>query len=234
MFCKHCGVKIDDNAKFCPSCGAQVEGNTAPSKTVNGNNANHTSIESRPKKRGCGRYIAIIIVLIFVGSFIYSLNMAFSQSETELTSEEWLEFDDKTWADYTQIYTNHNNFMTALTYFSEGRTSAVDFYSYCQNVEQVFQQSSLAFDYGKTKEQQDYLSPFKSACLADQRAAQSLLKYLDSYQTSDLASTQSEIETATQALTTIASNRGVMLAKTDLTDEEIRQRIEDSMVALEQ
>lgn len=234
MFCKNCGAQITDDAKFCPSCGTKVELSSTPSKQINEGNADQKAIGSTKKKRGCGCYIAIFIVLIFAGSLIYSLGMAFSQGSSELTSKQWLEFDDRTWDDYVQLYNNHNTFMSALTYYSEGRIDAVSFYSTCQEAEQVFQQCSTTYDYGINKDQQDYLSPFEAASLADQRAAQSLLKYLDSYQTSDLASAQSEIETATQALTTIASNRGALLAKTDLTDEEIHQRIEDSMAALEQ
>ena len=30
MYCKKCGAQIADDAKFCPSCGASVNGTTRP------------------------------------------------------------------------------------------------------------------------------------------------------------------------------------------------------------
>ena len=34
MFCKYCGNKVDDNARFCASCGARTEDMTIPAEPV--------------------------------------------------------------------------------------------------------------------------------------------------------------------------------------------------------
>ena len=65
--------------------------------------------------------------------------------------------------------------------------------------------------------------------LSDQMAAESLMKYLDSRKTSDLSNAQENIQNAVTAATTIASNRGALLAKAGLSQEEIQVKIEEDM-----
>ena len=75
MFCKNCGKKIDEDAKFCPSCGTQISSISSPEITT-------TNQTPAKKKRGCGFYVAIFIVLILAGSFIYSIGMVLQSTGT--------------------------------------------------------------------------------------------------------------------------------------------------------
>ena len=102
-----------------------------------------------------------------------------------------------------------------------------------KNLKILFVDLSMSYDYGTNSEQKDYLSVFESVALSDQMAADSMLKYLNSGKMSDLNNVSSNIQEAKTAITTIASNRGILLNKTDLTQEEIKTRVNDSMAALE-
>ena len=48
MYCKHCGTQIDDEAKYCPSCGAPIEGET-PQEEFFGDSNGYTPKEE-PRK----------------------------------------------------------------------------------------------------------------------------------------------------------------------------------------
>lgn len=232
MFCKKCGKDIKDS-QFCPFCGTEAY------KT--GNNANNMNVTSRQdvinsqikKKKS---KVGLFICLVIVGALCFGISQIIQNPEkyqNTISSEEWLEFDDKTWEQFSQLYTNHNNLMYAMTAFSDGNMDAASFYSYCKDFENICANNSLIFDYGVNQDQKDYLSVFKSATLSDQMAAQSLMKYLDTYQTSDLSEAQEHIQNAKDAITTIASNRGTLLAKTDLSEEEIQKRLNESLTMLE-
>lgn len=233
MFCKKCGKDIKDS-QFCPFCGAE-----AYKADNNVNNMNVMSrqdvINSKPKKKKSK--IGLFICLVIVGALCFGISQIIQNPEkyqnNNISSEEWLDFDNKTWEQFSQLYTNHNNFMSAMTAFSEGSMDAASFYSYCKDFESICANNSLIFDYGVNQDQKDYLSVFKSATLSDQMAAQSLMKYLDTYQTSDLSEAQEHIQDAKEAITTIASNRGTLLAKTDLSEEEIQKRLNESLTILE-
>lgn len=216
MFCKKCGKDIKDS-QFCPFCGTEAY------KTNN-------NVKKKKSK------VVLFICLVIIGALCFGISQIIQNPEkyqNNISSEEWLEFDDKTWNQFSQLYTNHNNFMSAMTAFSEGSMDAASFYSYCKDFESICANNSLIFDYGVNQDQKDYLSVFKSATLSDQMAAQSLMKYLDTYQTSDLSEVQEHIQDAKDAITTIASNRGTLLAKTDLSEEEIQKRLNESLTMLE-
>lgn len=84
MFCKNCGAKIDDNAKFCPACGTQVEEIATSSKSVNKSHKADTQHPAK-KKKGCSAILAIVL-LVFVGALIYSISMAFQGNATGYTA----------------------------------------------------------------------------------------------------------------------------------------------------
>lgn len=92
---------------------------------------------------------------------------------------------------------------------------------------------SLAFDYGTADYQKEYLSAFTSLALSDQLAVEALMDYLDSGNISDLSAASDHISSAVDTITVIATNRGTLLGMTDLTDDEIAQRIEESTSELQ-
>ena len=75
MFCKNCGAKLDDNAKFCPSCGIQILQNATSSKPAK-DYQKAAAQRTAKKKKGCSPIVAIIL-LVFVGALIYSISMVF-------------------------------------------------------------------------------------------------------------------------------------------------------------
>ncbi len=146
--------------------------------------------------------------------------------EATASPEKLLAFDERTWTDFKKLYTAHNNLMDAMQKYVDGSVTALSFYDYCKEAEKFFADASLSFSYGETEYQKTYLSAFQSMALSDQMTAKSLLKYLDSFKPSDLSSAQDNINQATDAAVTIASNRGKLLVMAGLSDEEIRAKIE--------
>lgn len=155
------------------------------------------------------------------------------QDNTSVTPEQWLEFDEKTWDDFVTLYNNHNAFMSTMTAFSNGQIDAVTMYSKCQEAESVFGQCSAALNYGESEEEKDYVGVLQSMALSDQLAAKNLKKYLDSGKTGDLADAQGNINAAKEAVETFASNRGKLLVKAGLTDDEIAEKVEADIAALD-
>ena len=62
-YCKNCGTKLDDGAKFCPKCGNPIEGVIQVQQSVD------SSSEQEPHKRmGClKKGLIIFLVLGFIG-----------------------------------------------------------------------------------------------------------------------------------------------------------------------
>ena len=50
MFCKNCGVKLEENAKFCQNCGNAISSNSENSGNVNSNNNNVQPIDELGNK----------------------------------------------------------------------------------------------------------------------------------------------------------------------------------------
>ena len=239
MYCPKCGNNTGTD-RFCSKCGYHMW-EPPVQQQVLGN------FQKPPQNKNKGKYLPFLIlaVILFWGGVaaffsekITADNDASNdqvQSETtDQTSEsDLLAFDERTWSDFVKLYTAHNNLMNALLAFSNGNLSMVDFYQYCEEARDYFASMSLTFNYGTSEDENDYLSAFEYLALSDQRAAESLMKYLDSQKTSDLSSAEESIEEAASAITTIASNRGTLLVKAGLSQEEIQERLEQDMADLE-
>ena len=63
MYCKNCGVQLNDSAVFCSSCGAKVIKDTTQTNKENG------SIQNKPDKAKSviGGIIAVIVLAIIIG-----------------------------------------------------------------------------------------------------------------------------------------------------------------------
>lgn len=238
MFCKKCGAQVSDDANFCDKCGASLsDAQITPTTTPQATTA--------PKKKRHGCLFSVIIVIIFLLLIGVGISVGINQlsqegqtdqdknSAVEMTPERWLEFDSKTWEDFSTLYQSHNTFMTLMSNYSDNAIDAGTFYSECEKCAKWFGENSLTYDYGETQEEKDYLSAFESVALSDQMAAKSMMKYLDSKKASDLSDVEKNIDAAVQGITTIASNRGVLLVKAGLTDEEIQAKVESDMQELE-
>lgn len=251
MYCPNCGEEIGTKAKFCSHCGEAIndisetpdELPKIESDTPYGKKAT----TSTKKPMGILRKIAIAL---FSFTLIVTIIGSLSDSNTdkadkavsegvlaEVSAEDLkaqgLEFDKRAWADYLKLYEAHNYFMGSIDAYSNGRATKLDFYDYCKKVEKNFGQASISFSYGKTEDEKTYLSTFPTFALADQSAAKSLLKYLDSDATKDLSKAKESIDRAKEAATIIASNRVVLLKKIGLSEEELKEKINQAAADVE-
>lgn len=252
MYCPNCGTNVGD-ANFCPNCGQKikVEKPQEPKKAVDVKPQNIISrdelkkqVSEKPKKKhGCLMWFIVFVVFVALvsigvsnfeepGDLSARSNVTQQDNEPEVTSEQLLEFDDRTWADFVNMWDNHFALMSWIDAYSAGNASAVELYQACETAEEYFRNASMSFDYGKTQDEKDYLSAFKSFALSDQMAAQDLMDYLDTFETGKMSSAQENIQAAVDAVTTISENRGKLLSMTDLTDDEIMERINESTATL--
>ena len=199
-------------------------------------------MQPKRKARGCGCIFSLLIVMA-ISVFVLILAMMPSgnpspkdnaSSSSTNTPEDWLAFDARSWEDFVLFYNNHNSFMNSMTAYADGYIDKTSMYLKCEEADSVFGGCSISVEYGENQEEKDYLSVLRSIALSDQAAARSLKKYLNSGKTSDLADAQTNIEAAKNAVTLFASNRGALLVKAGLSDEEIKQKVESDMTALNQ
>jgi len=62
-YCKNCGSKLEDGAKFCPKCGNPIEGDAQEQQS-----GDNSSEQEQPKKTGCfQKGLIAILVLGFIG-----------------------------------------------------------------------------------------------------------------------------------------------------------------------
>lgn len=246
--CPRCGIV--HNCNFCPNCGLQ-----APQPIVYGYGNQPLMNSPVPKKKMHGCLVATITFFVVVFAFVIMINILNSiipimnktvdninnvavtptstSSETEL-KETLLEFDSESWEQFKSLYISHNNLMKAVSLYSENSITSLEFYNYCKDFKEYFQNMSSNFNWGKTEDEKTYLTTFETFALADQQATEYLIKYIDSSKTSDLSKAQEAIQRAKDAATMIASNRGILLVKAGLTDEEILDKIESDMAELEE
>lgn len=207
--------------------------------------ASYQSTYVKKKKHTTLKVLAVVFAFVIVGAAISAISTPSNNDEgdiaagatpnsgvAEVSSDELLAFDDQTWPEFIELYNAHNTLVGNIQAVADGNASVLDLYQWCEDAQNYFANKSLAFGYGTTDYQKEYLSAFTSLALADQQAVESLMDYLNSGEIGDLSNASDHISYATDAITTIAANRGTLLGMTDLTDDEISQRIEESTANL--
>lgn len=66
MYCRHCGQKLSDNAAFCSSCGASVNGEAPKSQKEKPRPRNHRNINKKA-------VIRILLIALFVAALVVVL-----------------------------------------------------------------------------------------------------------------------------------------------------------------
>lgn len=196
------------------------------------------------KKRGCCGCLVVFFIIGVIGAIIAGVSQNFSLISTKSDSsassetssaEELLKFDAQAWDAFITLCNSHNALMSAMDSYADGKVTAVDFYNFCKDAEEIFRDASVKLNpYKATEDQKTYLNPLRSMATDDQLAVKALMKYLDSKATSDLAEAQDHIARVLEAVNVFASNRGKFLVKAGLSEEEIQQKLEEDFAKLEQ
>lgn len=83
-FCKHCGNKLEDGAKFCPKCGNPIEGDAQEQQS-----GDNSSGHEQPKKMGClQKGLIAILVLGFIGFLSEKCNGSDTKETEEVTASQ--------------------------------------------------------------------------------------------------------------------------------------------------
>lgn len=208
--------------------------------------ASYQSTYVKKKKHTALKVSVVVFAFVIVGAAISAISTPSNNDEgdmvasttpnsgvVEVSSDELLAFDDQTWPKFIELYNAHNTLVENIQAVADGNASVLDLYQWCEDAKNYFANMSLAFDYGTADYQKEYLSAFTSLALSDQLAVEALMDYLDSGNISDLSAASDHISSAVDTITVIATNRGTLLGMTDLTDDEIAQRIEESTSELQ-
>lgn len=239
--CPECGKEISDQATACPNCGCPVKQSTTPISTP------QTSPKFKKKKNGCFVFI-IIVFLLFLG-----LGVAVSQgikdmeenpekyekkdnkngSDTSIESSISPEsikqnaqiVDEQLWSYVLPIINSHNQLMKIMgdtdSYTDlDIYNAAKDFKKMCQEVwDNPPEVSGNGAD--------EYLKSCMDYIIIEQTMAKSLMKYVDNSKTSNLSKAEENIQSCSQAIIILASNRGTFLAQNGFSDEEIAEVVGD-------
>ncbi|MDR0853789.1 MAG: SHOCT domain-containing protein [Clostridiales Family XIII bacterium] len=150
-----------------------------------------------------------------------------------IAPEAWLEFDARAWEDYKVLYQMHNSLMDYVGAYGNAQISTLEFYNKCKEFYNAFGTASLSYGYGSNDVEKDYLDLYAHVATSDQLAAKNILKYLDSNDISDFSKANACVEKAKEGMIMIASNRGLLLQKAGLTEEEITAKVDAEYAELD-
>lgn len=89
MYCKNCGTKLDDDAKFCPKCGTKVNENVSINNTPVYNNTPaylNTQNPSRINGFSIAGFVLSFFWFLAILGLIFSI-LGYRQAKTENTSK---------------------------------------------------------------------------------------------------------------------------------------------------
>lgn len=94
MYCRNCGAKIENNARFCTSCGAKRQQGVPPSElyvapekiSSQGDPVTFTAIETSQRKKRPVIAIVVSILVILLGLQTMSLSMVGKTTSAAVTS----------------------------------------------------------------------------------------------------------------------------------------------------
>ncbi|GMK48710.1 hypothetical protein PghCCS26_58400 [Paenibacillus glycanilyticus] len=242
--CQTCGHKNVDSHNYCESCAAQLgETVLVPAKTPNWltpQAQEETLARLKKKKKKKGQYIAIFILIAFViligiiganntpsgETDTSSKSTDKTKTEAQTTAEKKNEIrkqDRIVWEYFNQIVDAHNKLMDALTAYSDGKMTKLNFYNYAKEIEKYQGNMSVSPPGNTHAIAKEYTRSVADMALFSQTAAQKLKKYLDSGKTSDLSAAQSAIQQVTGSINVIANNRVKVLSNAGFTQSEIKK-----------
>lgn len=234
--CSECGKKVSDKATTCPNCGCPVndkENNV--SEESNSNNA------QKPKRKsGCLKLILIFFVICIGISIVIAIRApkksaiseSISASETSTQPEEITEdtkqaaklADKQIWEYILPIINANNQLMQII---GNESSSNLDIYNTAKNFKEICIQTWSNPPDVSGNGTKEYLDSCKNYIIIEQTMVDSLLTYIDSGKTSDLSKVQKNIQSCTEAISILASNRGVFLVLNGFTDEEIKEIVDN-------
>lgn len=124
MFCRNCGAKLREGARFCVSCGASSD-NRAPEYNQNQNqhvtNTSYNNVRKadRPKKKIGGKIIAVLVslLLIFYG-IVTILNSLIGVRTTALVTN----IEQSRNVDSEDGYRDPNKYTIYYSYSAKGKS----------------------------------------------------------------------------------------------------------------
>lgn len=236
MKCSKCGQDYAGN--FCPNCGMPAPGNA------------ETPLQPKKKKKFHWWYVLIIILVLgAIGSMgddegsetqpqqeQQTLNESLEDStndaaQTPAPSKETAESND------LMIYTTLEMaerylgiFQDALNGLGDGSATILDVYNTCEDVKQYMIQFDNHLDEVVDESADAYKDAVSGYTVLLWGAADSLMKYIDDNEISDLSDAQDSIEALTPQVYLAVSERMAYLSNAGFTDEEIQAILEESAI----
>lgn len=128
--------------------------------------------------------------------------------------------DEQLWEYVLPIINAHNQLMKIM---GNGSSTSLNIYNAAKDFETMCQQTWSAPPEVSGDGTEEYLNSCRDYIIIEQAMAESLLKYIDSSKTSDLSKVQENIQSCSQALITLASNRGTFLSLYGFSTKEIQE-----------
>lgn len=229
--CPECGKDISDTAPSCPHCGFQLN---IKKETVN--NIPITESKQKPKKRGLGCLIAIIIFAmfsVFIG-FVAINSEPMKEASRGFDKTAAGKFDEDVWGVLLQVVKAHNGLVDAMNVYTAGNTTELDFYNYCKEVSKYADKAYDAFPSNKNKDAKEYVDACKNYTLYLKKTADSLITYVDAKDTGNLSIVQENLNNTQQAATIAVQSRGAFLTAFDYSQEEVEKLANEASAAIEE
>lgn len=166
--------------------------------------------------------------------FAESNSTATSSSSISSSGDiDWVSFEQKSWVDFKAVYSTHKKMLEIVESLSNGEISAVEAYSQIETRKDWFDQKFREIDYYENNIQEDYLNIIAAMAIYDSDAAESILNYLDSQKTSDLAKAQEALNNVSAEVMLFSAQRVVILQNTGLNEEDASNQVIQEMSELD-
>ncbi len=188
---------------------------------------------SEKTKKGCMGCLVVIILFIAFASIGGALtsnknssnnstSSGSSSSSVQYSKEDVLADDEKVWNYVLPVINGHNDLIAELSNYSA--ENALQIYNKAKDFEDFCQTQWGSAPQDLTTVPDEYMDSCKSYIIVEQTFAESVMTFIDTQKTSDLSTVQDNIERCQEALSIMASNRGVYLSVYgNLTEEEITE-----------
>ena len=170
----------------------------------------------------------LVVTLIFV----LALTICACNTNNPNSPEALLAFDERAWNDYIKIETIYDNLLLAVQTYCNGDISEEDYRNQLTKLDKDFQNVLNSLDYAETEEELCYLEAIQDSATYYQSTTQGFINYLNSSDKADLLVATKSMHLGINNLSVISLEKEALLAKTGLSDEEMRKKINNDINVL--
>lgn len=205
-----------------------TDSNDSDKSTLTGDDSDEDDNSNKSSGNGNYKIGAVIVAIVaIVAIFGIYINHKSKEAQTPVntaqtenkgpTSDEWKEFDNKSWADFKEL----NEKLDSLKKTVED-TSNPNRTDELENAEHYFSDKEDTLNYDSNDEQEKYLEPMKKICEKAEDICENALKDNSSNNESALTEIKNKLNDLENDVNSVIDGRHSILNKAGYTEQEIK------------